>query len=278
MVLQRELAEATYEGHAVADRRLSRCRARPRASMGTHTKTDSIMATAHAKIRPVPVRVAASTRSPTMASFNSELRLLRQSCAAPRCSPIAASSRVTPHIVATQPTTNSTAVTGLLPITLRLFPRCDDSNIVAIARTKTIAPAMAMPVLNMTRRSSRIDRLDLGQEKQGHPEGADRRQQDPGGCGGRGEADVSGAKEVGDHGPIAKADQCGGTRLADEEPQRREETPDLRDLPALTPTEQPVNPTRSLMITAPSHEPRRLGPARLPARHRLPVSPRQDQS
>ena len=88
-----------------------------------------------------------------MASFNSELRLFRQSWAAPRCSPIAASSSVRPHIVATEPTTNSAAVTGSLPITLRLFPRYGDNNIVAVARTNTIVPVMAIPVLNMTRRS-----------------------------------------------------------------------------------------------------------------------------
>ena len=69
-----------------------------------------IRANAQAKIKPALVRVETSTRTPTQTSFSKELRLPRQSCAAPRCNPTAAPSRLRPAMAATDPTTNRTAV------------------------------------------------------------------------------------------------------------------------------------------------------------------------
>ena len=184
-------------------------------------------ASAQARIRPVAVRVAVRIRTPTTASFKMELRLPRQSCAAPRCSPTAAPSRVIPAMVATDPTTNNVDMTGSAPMIRRLFPSQGESAIVPIDMTSTanaadrVAGRVESPLL------AGLDPLDLGDEQQGDPEGTERGEGQRGRCRRRGDPDVLGIEEMCRHCPVGEADDRRRTLPGDEEPERREEAPYL---------------------------------------------------
>ena len=91
VMLQRELAEATHERNAVADRSLSGGGPLQPEHRDAHMN-DTTRANAQAKIRPALVRVEARTRTPTQASFkygtqaaSPQLRRHRGEVRSPRC-------------------------------------------------------------------------------------------------------------------------------------------------------------------------------------------------
>src|SRR5260370_6090234 len=89
--------------------------------MGIQTN-ETTSVSAQANSRPEAVLVPARTRTPTMASFSTAFRLPRHSWAEPRCSPIAALSKVIVPIVATDPITKRAAVVEAAPRVFQLPP------------------------------------------------------------------------------------------------------------------------------------------------------------
>ena len=108
---------------------------------------------AQANSRPEAVLVPTRTRTPTTASFSTEVRLPRHSWAEPRCSPIAALSKVSAPIVATDPITKRAAVVESAQMILRLPPRNGERASVPSDRIRTARHEMYIPVLKVTRRS-----------------------------------------------------------------------------------------------------------------------------
>ena len=82
---------------------------------------------------------------------------------------MAALSTVSPATVATAPMTNSPAVTGSLPISLRLWPRNGDNAMVPSDRRRTTLPLTAIPVVNTTRRSVSSIVLSSANKRSGTP-------------------------------------------------------------------------------------------------------------
>ncbi len=89
-----------------------------------------------------------------MASFSTAFRLPRHSWAEPRCSPIAALSKVSVPIVATDPITKRAAVVESAQMILRLPPRNGERASVPSDRIRTAKHEMYIPVLKVTRRSA----------------------------------------------------------------------------------------------------------------------------
>jgi hypothetical protein len=123
------------------------------------------------------------------------------------------------------PPRNKSAVTGSLPITLKLLPRWGESAIVPIARTSTIPPVIAMPVVNMTRRSSGSIASISARRRSGIPTAPTAARSNP--------VDAEAAARPTSRAlkrcvATSHADQGGGALLSNEEPERREEAPDLR--------------------------------------------------
>ena len=104
-----------------------------------------------------------------MASFSTEVRLPRLSWAEPRCSPIAALSKVSPPIVATDPITKRAAVVESAPMILRLPPRNGERASVANDRIRTAKHAMYIPVLKVTRRTAAGSESSSASRRSGIP-------------------------------------------------------------------------------------------------------------
>ena len=104
-----------------------------------------------------------------MASFSTEFRLPRHSWAEPRCSPIAALSKVSPPIVATDPITKRAAVVESAPMILRLSPRNGERASVPNDRIRTAKHEMYIPVLKVTRRTAAGSESSSASRRSGIP-------------------------------------------------------------------------------------------------------------
>ena len=104
-----------------------------------------------------------------MASFSTELRLARHSWAEPWCSPIAALSKVSGPIVATDPITKKAAVVQSAPMILRLSPRNGERASVANDKIRTAKHEMYIPVLKATRRTVAGSEFSSASRRSGIP-------------------------------------------------------------------------------------------------------------
>jgi hypothetical protein len=101
--------------------------------------------------------------------------------------------------------------------------------IVLIDKIRTTNPAIALPVVKITRRSAAsIGPISAKRSEISRP--ANRRQQQRRRCSGSRETNVPGRKQARHNRPVNEADRYGDALLGDEVPKRREEASQLRQL------------------------------------------------
>ena len=223
-MLEGEHAVAAGECHPMAEVPFAG-RGRFESEHGDTDESETTSASAQANSRPGAVLVPTRTRTPTMASFSTEFRLPRHSWAEPRCSPIAALSKVSAPIVATDPITKRAAVVESAPMILRLSPRNGERASVASDRIRTARHEMYIPVLTVTRRSAGRQRVEFGQQEERDPESTDRSEKEcRRGCGGR-QAHIPRREQTRGDGPIGEAEYRRGPLLGHQVGEGREESP-----------------------------------------------------